>query len=34
MFDINDDVTAYMNGNPTLNPNAFASGLKTLVNKD
>ncbi len=30
MFDINDDVTAYMNGNPTLNPNAFAAGVKNF----
>src|SRR5678815_1096882 len=30
MFDINDDVTAYMNGNPTLNPNAFASGVENF----
>ena len=30
MFDINDDVTAYMNGNPTLNPNAFAAGVENF----
>ena len=30
MFDINDDVTAYMNGNPTLNPNSFASGVENF----
>ena len=30
MFDINDEVTAYLNGNPTLNPNAFAAGVENF----